>query len=74
MTRVSPAQKFQAINFRTMNRRQFLKSSASVAGAAVLAPLARPAVGGKPVITKITILQAPGEFHRPVAMNAYDTR
>jgi L-rhamnonate dehydratase len=58
--------------FQTMGRRQFLKSSASVAGAAVLGPLAHPANGAKPVITKITILQVPGEFRRPVAMNAYD--
>ena len=73
MTRVSQAQKFQATQFQTINRRQFLKASASVAAAAAVAPLAHAAVVGKPVITKITILQAPGEFHRPVAMNAYDT-
>lgn len=62
------------IKFQTIGRRQFLKSSASVAGAAVLGPLVHQAGGAKPVITKITILQVPGEFRRPVAMNAYDKK
>jgi L-rhamnonate dehydratase len=57
---------------QSVDRRQFLKSTASVAGAAALSPLIRAGTGGKPVIAKITILQVPGEFRRPVAMNAYD--
>lgn len=57
-----------------IDRREFLKSSVSVAGAAFLSPLADAASSRNPVITKITILQVPGEFRRPVAMNAYDKR
>ena len=54
------------------DRRQFLKSTASVAGAVALRPISKAAAERKPVISKITILRVPGEFHRPVAMNAYD--
>ena len=72
--RITPAMTEVPLAYKpqTLDRRQFLKSSASLAGAAVLRPLAQ--ASGKPVITKVTILELPGEFHRPVAMNAYDTR
>jgi L-rhamnonate dehydratase len=55
--------------FLKRDRRQFLKS---IVGAAVLGTVSRAVAGGKPVISKITILEVPGEFRRPVAMNAYD--
>jgi D-galactarolactone cycloisomerase len=57
--------------FRKEDRREFLKSSI-VFGAAALWPLRGVAADKTPVISKITILQVPGEFARPVAMNAYD--
>jgi L-alanine-DL-glutamate epimerase-like enolase superfamily enzyme len=57
---------------QSLDRRQFLRSTASVAGAVALGPLLQASAEGKPVIAKITILQVPGEFRRPVAMNAYD--
>lgn len=56
------------------DRREFLKSSSSVLGAAVLGQLVNAASPKKPVMSKITILQVPGEFRRPVAMNAYDKK
>jgi L-rhamnonate dehydratase len=54
------------------NRREFLRSSAFVAGAAVALPVFNISANQKPVISKITILKVHGEFRRPVAMNAYD--
>lgn len=50
-------------------RRHFL------AGAA-LAAAPRPArtQSARPVISKITLLQVPGDYYRPVAMNAYDKK
>jgi L-alanine-DL-glutamate epimerase-like enolase superfamily enzyme len=53
------------------DRRKFLKSSI-LAGAAALLPRRGIAADSVPVISKITILQVPGAFARPVAMNAYD--
>jgi L-alanine-DL-glutamate epimerase-like enolase superfamily enzyme len=57
--------------FSRRDRREFVKGSIA-AGAATLWPLRGLAAGSAPVISKITILQVPGEFRRPVAMNAYD--
>jgi len=59
-------------DFQQTDRRQFLKSSASMAGAIVLSPMSTVAADSRPVISKITICRVPGEFRRPVAMNAYD--
>jgi L-rhamnonate dehydratase len=53
------------------DRREFVRSSVAV-GAAALWPRRGFAADRAPVISKITILQVPGEFRRPVAMNAYD--
>lgn len=51
-----------------MDRRQFLKSAACFGAG----PHFISQVGQSNVISKITILSVPGEFARPVAMNAYD--
>jgi len=57
-----------------INRRQFVRTASVFLGASAT-PKARAFFAGKsPVITKITILQVPGDFVRPVAMNAYDER
>lgn len=53
-----------------MDRREFL-TSATMAG---VTPFLRSKSGGSGAITKITILRVPGEFARPVAMNAYDKK
>lgn len=55
-----------------VDRRSFVKS-ALIATAAAAIPESDFAVDS-PVITRITILEVPGEFARPVAMNAYDKR
>src|SRR5437016_5716825 len=51
------------------SRRHFLMGSA-------LAAAQRPAVAQskRPVISKLTLLDVPGDYFRPVAMNAYDTK
>lgn len=54
------------------DRRGFLKSALMATGAAAL-PRGILAADS-PAISKITILEVPGEFARPVAMNAYDKR
>jgi L-rhamnonate dehydratase len=56
---------------QSWDRRTFLKSTATLAGATFLGAMASAAGGGKPVITKITILEVPGEHQRPVAMNSH---
>lgn len=54
-----------------LNRRQFLGGATTLAGYAALMPQYLTA-GRRPAISKITILQVPGDFVRPVAQNAYD--
>jgi D-galactarolactone cycloisomerase len=49
-----------------IDRRQFLK------GAMLAALPPSLLAGSSPAISRITILEVPGEFVRPVAMNAYD--
>jgi D-galactarolactone cycloisomerase len=51
------------------SRRHFLMGSALAGAASFTAAQSRP-----PVISKVTLLQVPGDFVRPVAMNAYDTK
>lgn len=59
---------------RSLTRRNFLKAMLAVPALYAL-PLPRIMAESKhngPVIEKITMLRIPGEFYRPVAMNAYD--
>src|ERR1700754_4606804 len=56
-----------------LSRRNFMKLSALLGSTSVMAR-AGVSIGRSPAIMKITILQVPGDFARPVAMNAYDTR
>lgn len=56
----------------SIDRRWFMKSALMGAGA-VAAP-ASVIRADSPPISKITILDVPGEFARPVALNAYDKR
>ena len=51
------------------SRRNFLMASAAAGAAGFAAAQSRG-----PVISKITLLQVPGDYVRPVAMNAYDTK
>lgn len=51
-----------------IDRRLFLK------GALLAAMPASLVAGSAPVISRITMLEVPGEFARPVAQNAYDQR
>lgn len=53
-----------------IDRRDFVKSALMMTGAAALPE--RLVAADSPAIAKITILEVPGEFARPVAMNAYD--
>jgi D-galactarolactone cycloisomerase len=59
-----------------VSRRDFLRAAGAVTLSAAT-PLVAPAVhrrrGAAPVIERITLLSVPGEFARPVAMNARDT-
>jgi len=55
-----------------MNRRGFIKGALITAGSAAMRPAGELRAATAPAITKITILEVPGEFVRPVAMNAYD--
>lgn len=55
-----------------IDRRAFIETAVMATGAAVLP--ARLFAADSPAISKITILEVPGEFVRPVAMNAYDKR
>jgi len=50
------------------SRRHFLMAVPAIALAR------RAAAQVKPVISKVTLLQVPGDFRRPVAMNAYDNK
>jgi D-galactarolactone cycloisomerase len=51
------------------SRRYFLMSAAAAGAARLVSAQSRG-----PVISKITLLQVPGDFVRPVAMNAYDNK
>ena len=51
----------------SLSRRTLLKGAVIAAGSSVLR-----ATSTQPTITKFTILDVPGEYVRPVAMNAYD--
>lgn len=53
-----------------IDRRVFVKSALMTTAATVILDAAFAA--DSPAISKITILEIPGEFARPVAMNAYD--
>lgn len=56
-------------------RRDFVKCALmATCSAAALPREALTAFSTGPAISKITLLQVPGEFFRPVAMNAYDER
>jgi L-rhamnonate dehydratase len=55
-----------------MDRRGFIKGALMAAGSAAIRPADELHAAAAPAITKITILEVPGEFVRPVAMNAYD--
>ena len=55
-----------------IDRRGFLRSALMTTAAAAIPDAAFAA--DSPAISRITILEVPGEFARPVAMNAYDKR
>jgi len=58
-----------------LSRRNFLRTAASSVAVATLAPvdtLGQDVVSPGPTIDRVTILEVPGSFNRPVAMNAYD--
>lgn len=59
------------INRIQIDRREFMKGALITAGSAAVTRASRLSATA-PVISKITILEVPGEFVRPVAMNAYD--
>ena len=61
-------------NHDAIDRRVFLKSALMATGAAAVKPMSAIGASSVPVISRITILQVPGEFFRPVAQNAYDNR
>jgi L-alanine-DL-glutamate epimerase-like enolase superfamily enzyme len=55
-----------------IGRREFVKRALMFTCAAASVPASSFGTIPGPAIRKITILQVPGEFARPVAMNAYD--
>jgi L-alanine-DL-glutamate epimerase-like enolase superfamily enzyme len=68
------AEPSKASSMANVDRRWFLGSASFVAGATLLSRAERLKIANLPVIMKISILQVPGDFFRPVAMNAYDKR
>jgi D-galactarolactone cycloisomerase len=58
---------------RDLSRREFSKRAVLVACSAATGTSGLIAAAG-PVISRITVLEVPGEFFRPVAQNAYDER
>jgi len=57
-----------------LSRREFSRRALMAAGSAAVLPVGRLSAAAGPVISRITILQVPGDFVRPVAQNAYDER